>query len=672
MCDIFMPEEFGDMFRNQHIVILGGSQMRGLYRDMVWLLNHPSIIPNELLGGKLESRFPDMEKTEWKDKKPDEELYKIFHKDNRDYLLDSRGLTSGRTYIEPRWYHNKKYKVTILYIFTVQVFQKELEDTLLNYEKNYGAPISTIIMNSTLWDVNRFGPQCKFEYKKNIQKLLKVVREVLPKEDGSFIFLTCPLVSEETQSRGMNVPGLEFQCFFTRYNVVEANAIAAHEVTRAGYGVLDLHYFFQLQQFRRKRDGIHWDIMANRMITNLILTYIQLWRRGDGEENGLTGRIGNDDDQKEPSKPWEEQNFALEVAKLKAKKIKEGPKSEEEVREALEELEANLDPTKGRTAISKDLREILDRKAVAQKNAERANSKRKEWFDLYPLPNQNNQMVNRFHPYQRPDAPVNPVNPMPQMNPGAPCIAPTASRFDEDPDMLDMDFRGPEERMRVNDGIWNNRMGGQEMVGPINDGGMNRNPPRGYDLDSFDNPPAAGGSGEPNLSPAEYQMLNQLLRTRISNYYTKWGQEPSQEWKDMAKEEVIKSILDPMGGMQGGGSGGNDRSFMMGAAAFNDVNPGDYNYTDFSGGPMRRPRNMMPGNSMQQNPMTMSGFGNFNNPAWNNSNFGGMNNMGGNDMFMNQGNMGGMNGAVNRMMWKPGGGPGFGRGGGMSGRGFGW
>ena len=40
--------------------------MRGLYRDMVWLLNHPSIIPNELLGGKLESRFPDMEKTEWK------------------------------------------------------------------------------------------------------------------------------------------------------------------------------------------------------------------------------------------------------------------------------------------------------------------------------------------------------------------------------------------------------------------------------------------------------------------------------------------------------------------------------------------------------------------------------------------------------------------------------
>ncbi len=41
--------------------------------------------------------------------------------------------------------------------------------------------------------------------------------------------------------------------------------------------------------------------------------------------------------------------------------------------------------------------------------------------------------------------------------------------------------------------------------------------------------------------------------------------------------------------------------------------------------------------------------------------------------FTKLGNMGGMNGALNRMMWKPGGGgPGFGRGGGMSGRGFGW
>ena len=45
---------------------LGDSQMRGVYKDFVWLLNHPSFIPNEVLCAKSEQRFPDMENTEWK------------------------------------------------------------------------------------------------------------------------------------------------------------------------------------------------------------------------------------------------------------------------------------------------------------------------------------------------------------------------------------------------------------------------------------------------------------------------------------------------------------------------------------------------------------------------------------------------------------------------------
>ena len=40
-----MPEDVGKLFENQHVLILGGSFMRGVYKDLVWLLNHPSIIP---------------------------------------------------------------------------------------------------------------------------------------------------------------------------------------------------------------------------------------------------------------------------------------------------------------------------------------------------------------------------------------------------------------------------------------------------------------------------------------------------------------------------------------------------------------------------------------------------------------------------------------------------
>ena len=47
---------------------------------------------------------------------------------------------------------------------------------------------------------------------------------------GSFFWLTSPILAEETQGRGMKIPGLEFQCFFSRYAVIEANYVAANEV----------------------------------------------------------------------------------------------------------------------------------------------------------------------------------------------------------------------------------------------------------------------------------------------------------------------------------------------------------------------------------------------------------------------------------------------------------
>ena len=77
-----------------------------------------------------------------------------------------------------------------------------------------------------------------------------------------------------------------FQCFFSRYAVIEANYVAANEVSKAGYGVMDLHYLLQFQQLRRRKDGIYWIGPANRLITNLIITNVQLWQRNEEDENG--------------------------------------------------------------------------------------------------------------------------------------------------------------------------------------------------------------------------------------------------------------------------------------------------------------------------------------------------------------------------------------------------
>jgi len=390
MCDIYMPEDVGKMFEHQQIVILGGSFMRGVYKDLVWLMNHPSMIPREVLGAKLEARFPDLKNASWKPENGpcDKQLLKVFDDTNRDFLLESRGLTAGRTYIEPRRYYNKEYNVTVHYVFVVRVFSDELESFLTGFEKTFGAPITTIIMNSTLWDFNRWGPLGPEEFKINLNKLLELIPKVL--SNGEFIWLTCPMGSEELQSKGMNVPGLEFQCFTSRYNVVEANNVASQFVSKAGYGVVDIHYALQMQTFRRNPDGIHWDADSNRLVTNLLLTHISLWR--DGEE-GLPGRVTD--------------SFALEVLKLKARVAREGNITDPEVEEKLAELEnlpviksVELDKDQENENLSKDAHAIMARVQGLQ-NKQAQFSKREEYKTMSHLQMDGGPRLkdNRFHPY---------------------------------------------------------------------------------------------------------------------------------------------------------------------------------------------------------------------------------------------------------------------------------
>jgi len=321
MCDIFLPEDVGRIFKDQHVVIIGGSFMRGVYKDLIWLLNHASFMPREILGAKMEAHFPDFENAKWKNGREDPTLTELFNNDNRDSLLDNNGLIAGRTYIEPRRYYNKQHNVTIVYKFIVRVCCDELEDFLYDYERINKAPINTIIMNSALWDFNRWGPYGPEEYKENFAKLIQLVIHVLP-STGNFIWLTCPMGAHELDSKGMGVPGLDFQKFASRYNVIEANYAATKFVRKAGFGVVDIHYLLQLQTFRRNRDGIHWGEKSNRLVTNLLLTQLVLWREG---EDALPGRVKD--------------NYALDLVKLRAKIAREGSIEAPEVKSKLEELE---------------------------------------------------------------------------------------------------------------------------------------------------------------------------------------------------------------------------------------------------------------------------------------------------------------------------------------------
>jgi hypothetical protein len=48
MADIFSPDEVTELLKNKNIVFLGGSVVRGLYKDLCWLINSKSLIPYEV------------------------------------------------------------------------------------------------------------------------------------------------------------------------------------------------------------------------------------------------------------------------------------------------------------------------------------------------------------------------------------------------------------------------------------------------------------------------------------------------------------------------------------------------------------------------------------------------------------------------------------------------
>ena len=91
MCDIFNRKEARKVLADKHIAVIGGSNMRGLYKDIIWLLNDNSIIPKEVLGDKAEANFPNFDGPKWKGRNRISARIRKKFDGNRDILLKNQG-----------------------------------------------------------------------------------------------------------------------------------------------------------------------------------------------------------------------------------------------------------------------------------------------------------------------------------------------------------------------------------------------------------------------------------------------------------------------------------------------------------------------------------------------------------------------------------------------------
>nr|XP_027223411.1 uncharacterized protein LOC113815552 isoform X2 [Penaeus vannamei] len=252
MADIFRQDEVTKLLCERSVLMLGDSNMRSIYRDLIYLLVDGGIIPPEMLR-RSKSRNAG-------------------HCGDRVVEL-SKEDTAGRDFVEVRAFESNG--LCVRYNFITRVYSSTVKRELKAIEDGEAPIPHVVIMNSCIWDLTRWGAKQEDQYKKNMIDLFQHLRCLLP-EDTLIIWLTTLPVSTGKIRGGVMIKQLEFVQHSMEFIVMEANKFAQELCMAFDFNLLDLHYYMRFQLQRRTKDGLHWEPPAVRMMTNFILSHIAL------------------------------------------------------------------------------------------------------------------------------------------------------------------------------------------------------------------------------------------------------------------------------------------------------------------------------------------------------------------------------------------------------------
>lgn len=241
-CDVFSRHTALQLLHNKQVWFFGDSNTRSLYKDLVWLLEHGSLVPQQSLQTKNELTHAN------------------------DYKTSNSPTTSGRDYEETREYYNAS--VMVKFTFLTKMWSESLTRAFKR-----GCP-DVVVINSCVWDLSRWGPNGISEYKINLIKTMEFFKKTLPKNCLTIFTTTLPLSSDS--KGGFLRKQIEFLRFMLPWHVIEANNFLGEIARLYKYDVLDLHYNTRFLREEWMPDGIHWTPMAYRWLTNILLTHLAL------------------------------------------------------------------------------------------------------------------------------------------------------------------------------------------------------------------------------------------------------------------------------------------------------------------------------------------------------------------------------------------------------------
>lgn len=241
-CDLFSSARARKLLEGKFICFYGSSNMRALYKDLVWLLNNGSLTPLDKLKTKNEISYAD------------------------DIRISNGHSHGGRNYEEVREYNKDPY---VKFQFLTRLNLPSFVNAIKELPKNP----DILIINSCVWDLTRWGSDGVAQFKENIIETFIFLRSTLP--CTRIIWLTNFPIHFNCKG-GFLTEDIKFLRNMLPYHIVFANKYVSELANLFKIDVLDFHYHFRFLSNHHSEDGIHWDSVAIRYATNLLLTHIGL------------------------------------------------------------------------------------------------------------------------------------------------------------------------------------------------------------------------------------------------------------------------------------------------------------------------------------------------------------------------------------------------------------
>uniref|UniRef100_A0A8D2LY25 Uncharacterized protein n=1 Tax=Varanus komodoensis TaxID=61221 RepID=A0A8D2LY25_VARKO len=245
----FSSKEARQLLLNKFVVVLGDSIQRSVYKDLVRVLQNDCLLTASQMKAKGDLRFEN------------------------DHLVEGgvlSGLHNGTHYREVRQYRTCHHLVR--FYFLTRVYSPYLESILEDFRT--GLQPDLLILNSCVWDISRYGPSSMQEYRANLEMAFNRLDAALSSSCLVIWSMAMPLGPKVTG--GFLTPEVRLQHLSRtlRNDVIEGNFYSATLATFHLFDVLDLHYRFRLDLRNRARDGVHWNSVAHRRITDLLLGHV--------------------------------------------------------------------------------------------------------------------------------------------------------------------------------------------------------------------------------------------------------------------------------------------------------------------------------------------------------------------------------------------------------------